>query len=270
VKYKFTFWPLLLLLAGCAYNDNSHLRSAVPPSAGQLVIGLGCTNVALLYPLHIFEPAEVDSSIHNMKINTFSWHAPLSYDVGLGKGFSLGTDMGVALSSSFEGPGYDEYFSEIGFNPFIKVNTLKSIDIGHGFYAALNPAVSTGRGVDFVRRGWRSRFEYSSVELPLTLSKIIDFPPVSRFVISLTARSAKDWLACDLNGPGVGSWTYITYPGQPLLKATRYAIMGAIEYRFQGNTFMAIQWGREKASANSKSQWAPIFALRIGVILPTL
>lgn len=265
-KHTFCFVLLLLLLAGCAYNDNSHLRSAVPLDARQAAASLGYSNFPILFPLHSFEPAEVDSTIRSYQLNTFSMQFPLSYDIGLGKGYNFGLDMGIQMGPRFEGAGYEEYFVPPTFNPFIKASVQKSADFGHGFYAALSPAVSAGRGVDNVRRGWRSRFAYSSLELPLTISKMIDFPLGGSFVLSLTARAARDWLASDLNGPGTGAWTYITYPDQPLLIATRYAAMGTVEYRFEGRIFMALQWGREEATVKSNSRLDPVFAFRLGYI----
>jgi hypothetical protein len=142
-KHTFCFGLLLLLLAGCAYNDNSHLRSAVPLNAGQKVMGLGYTNATPLYSLHVFEPAEINSTIHAAESNEYFGHAPLSFDIGLNKDFLLGIDMGVRYGPRFERKRQDEFLEPLKLNsPFIKASVQKSADCGHGFWAALSPASS--------------------------------------------------------------------------------------------------------------------------------
>lgn len=258
---------LLLLLDGCAYNDNSHLRSAVPLALGQVAISLGHTNVPLLYPLHNFEPAEINTDIRYYPLDSSSGHTPLSLDIGLGNGFNLDMDMGLQLAPRFEGPHFDEPFTGFTYRLLSKASLQKSVDFGHGFYAALSPAISSGRGVNNIRKGWLSRFKHNSIELPFTLSKKIDISHGGCLVLSLTARAARDRLACDLNGGGTGAWTYITYPDQPLLKASRYAAMGTVEYRYKERIFMVIQWGKEEATVKSNSRLDPIFAYRLGFII---
>lgn len=254
----------VLLLGACAYVNNSHPRNAVPLKAGEHRSSYGIASTNKLTYMGRYKPDSLNTKIQSRESGVFSLQRPSLGDIGLGKGYALGFQIGFFVGPSFKGRGYDELFEKVSLCYDLKVNVQKSFNLGDNKYIAAFPGVGIGKGIEYIVFDYRSRYKRLSLELPITVSKLYEYSPNVEHIFSLTARGAMDWLHSDINGPGEGAWSTIDYLDQPLNRFQRYAIMGHMDIRIRKNLNITLQGGAEHSSGESSAKWGPIFYLGMG------
>ncbi len=263
----------LAFLWGCSNIMNNHPHNAVPLEAGKRQILFGFTTSSKVYQLHDYAPAAADSAVKRQEKLRLNGHMPLGGAIGLGKGFAISGQL-----ANFVGPGFRVkttygYMSDVpslnnyeavGF--YSKASLHKSLPLGHDVFLAAFPAYGIGKGVERLGQYARLRFNYKSVELPLTLSKQIKFSNGMQVVLSGTGRTACDWINSDLLiiTPLDMHFEPTFYYNQPDIQAFRNAIMGHLDFRSKKH-FFSIQLGNEHVKLKSAESWEPIVYVGWGI-----
>ena len=259
-----------LILCGCSNIVNTHLHNAVPLEANKRLGTIGFASSSNVYSLHDYAPAEADSTVKSRKEPQFYMQTPLSMSVGLGKGYAIGGQVAGFLGPKFKSSTYYWYMSDIpSIKPTItlslyaKLNLQKSVNLGRGVYLAVFPALGIGTGVETIAHYSKLRYYYYSVELPLTISKRIEFSNGKQVIISATARTAHDWIDSDLHFITSGDmhFDFDYYYDQPRLEASRNALMGHLDYSLSDQSSLIMQLGMEQIKVKEAQSWEPIVFL---------
>ncbi len=251
----------LLIFAGCAYIDRSHPYNAMPSTGGKLTLNHGITWTNGFYDLHEYEPADLDSLIRGKHREVTSGQTVTGLNIGLGDGLSLGLGGSITgLSPRFQGRGFDDWG---GFSNsyFCKAYLKKSLELENDSYLAVFPALTYGEGVEYAFPHVRARYEYKSLELPITVSKAIEFGKRKQCIVSGTARAARDWIQGDLNVASGTPFGYDDYPISPDIQMDRLAAMGMLELKLNQFRYFLIQAGYEYIHTDTGQTWKPIFYL---------
>ncbi|MCB5252090.1 MAG: hypothetical protein RBR69_07495 [Candidatus Cloacimonadaceae bacterium] len=254
----------LVSLGACAFVDNSHPRNAMPLEAGEYRTIYGLASSNNIYHMGRYEPDSLNAELQNRPIVEYATQTPIIQDLGLGNGFAIGFQGGAFFGPGFKGRGYEQLYSDMTMNFYAKVNLQKSIELGSDTYIAVFPAVGIGRGIEALAQSHRIRYKRISVELPVTISKFVPLSTKTDLIFSLSARSARDWLMSDINGPGPGAWSYTAYLDQPQNEFKRHAAMAHIDFFFSKRWNIAVQAGAEYSTGDSGTKWSPIFYLGLG------
>lgn len=254
----------LLLLGACAYMDNSQPRNAIPLEAGAYRASYGLASSNNIYSMGRFEPDALNQVIQDRDSYEYGTQTPVLWDVGVGKGCALGFQGGIFLSSGFKGREFDQQYPSISTSFHLKMNAQKFFDLGSNTYFAVFPGAGIASGTETIVFSHRMRYDRVSIELPVTISKLYELSPKIDLVASFSARSARDWVHSDINGPGEGSWSYIDYLNQPLNKFQRNALIGHIDIQIQKHWKITLQYGAEHSSGESATKWSPVFYIGMG------
>jgi len=260
-------WICWIFLCGCSNIVNTHTRNAVPMSAGTKFTSGGSSSTSNVYKLHDYLPAVADSIVKNRNLELFSIQMPLDGAIGLGGGYAIGGQFASFVCPSFKSAISQGFMSDVpsikatySLGYYGKVYLQKSFNLGRDTYIALFPTCGSGMGVHNIAKYTKLRFNYASVELPVTISKQIVFSSGRQVILSGTGRAAYDWIDTDLEITTIGNMFYIFdyYYNQPRLEALRTALMGHVDLSIDDQTYLIFQLGMEHIKMKSGDSWAPI------------
>ncbi|HOA29548.1 MAG: hypothetical protein KBB33_04960 [Candidatus Cloacimonetes bacterium] len=256
---KLQYLSALLVLAGCAHVDNANPMNAVPLTYAELTSSSGISSSNNVFMLGAFAPDSLNSDISSSERNApFAMRIPATYELGMGRGFSLFGQAGIGMGPTFEPPGYEE-IAGLSYSVHVKGGLKKSIRLSDDTFVALLPAYGFGTGISSISDHHRLRYRFHSYELPLTLSR--QFHEDNGIILSSTLRVAWDMYDGDINRDGFVPWSSLEYPDQPRSHVTRYAAMAHTDLRPGRKLRVTIQAGAEYSSGKKQNHLLPILYL---------
>lgn len=249
-----------LVSFACAHIDNGFGRSAVPARAGHVVSSFKIGSSYSPAPSFRFKPDSLN--VTQERKYDLSVNSPTALEIGLGRGFAIGTQTGFSLSAGKSFPGYEEYKRSI-ILPDVKFYMQISVRQSKNTWLAFTPGYL--KHWEVLQPQNRIRFDSVSqgFELPLTISFVKPYQD-NRTIDSFTLRYSELRYTGDFFYLGKEPWSQYFYPEQQNMYVHRYALI----YTFchEDNKLQVqklIDLGFELTYHKEKLMLAPVFGIRM-------